>query len=555
VGFSEFFPLDFFFFFFTNFFLNFFFLFFFFFFFFFSFFLSSLSLEMPRPVLTAAGALALLCLAPHATQGFTETLECGDAMALASKGPFTPGEWLRYPSIGDATEMLSARSGGKAHPAEAHAAKLAGTKAALGATKAELLARESLRYDIIANSTEPGSRSRFQVVCYGKPEGSPVTFGDSVALRLLHRDEFLTDGHDGDLSDLYHSLSTNERDRNFATIARGVDVGHGHYAPPKQGAVFQFFDPASPSSRAQVSTNSTVVLRSSNLQTLTIEKPVLGLPFRRRAELRVLTADDLVLDKKGNKVNVTESAAGRVDWTSEEYSKAARTSYPGEATFLTRVLCATSGGKLCGGRGVCRRGRCDCLIEYDGMACELKRQFATCHLTGDPHVQTFDGRRFNVFSEGEYLAYYNPDAAAGVEEKSTESLTVTMRKAASGITSSVASAVVRSRGVAVAVAADGQVTVDCGSTIAKKVRRRGGHGLAIKGSDLRIRWQPKARRWRISSGASGLVVWVESFGWGVNVWARTFQVPRGVSTGLCGNYNGDVSVFYFILFIFLFLRG
>lgn len=502
-----------------------------------------------------SGLLPLLAAAPLAVLGggHTETLECGDALSLASRGPFTPGQWVRVPSRVHAREMLKDDQKRDGHDAKgAQAAESAAERRVdaiiakgetRGATRAELLAREALRFDVVANGTYPGSRTRFQVVCYGKDEGETVNYGDTVALRVLHRDQFLTDGHGGDLKDLYHSLDSGERDRNFATLARGIPRGgdgSGHFAPPERGAEFQFFDPSRPNARGAVTNNVTVVLRSTNLQTLTVEKPVLGLPYRQRVELRVLTADDLVLNHRGEHIDREASSKGLVDWSDDARAKASRgrTEYPAEALFLPRVLCATSNGRLCNGKGVCRKGRCDCAIEYDGPACEFKRQFATCHVTGDPHVQTFDGRRYNVFSQGEYLAYYNPDATPLPERKSTESVTVTMKKLPSGVTSSTNSVTVRSRKVAVKVTTNGQVTVDCGKSIAKKVRRKGGHGLAIPGSDLRVRWLRNSRRWRISSGASGLVVWVESFGWGVNVWVRTFQVPRGVSTGLCGNYNG-----------------
>jgi hypothetical protein len=283
-------------------------------------------------------------------------------------------------------------------------------------------------------------------------------------------------------------------------------------ALPEPGDEFTLFNgqTGNLNDRSVIRDNSTVVLRTHKLQTVLLEKPVRGvLEYRKRLELKVLGGDELGLDP-------------------------ANSTFPVESRWWLRVLCATNNGQLCSGRGACKAGKCQCGIEYDGPACQFKRKFAFCHVTGDPHVQTFDRKRYNVFSEGEFLAYSNVDSG------NNEAVTVSMAKVKSTITSVVRRVAVRQGSTIVTVGASNEVQVNCGRGMARLIKSKKDEGLIVKGTNLSVRWQKEARRWRISSGDSGLVVWVKSYSWGISVWVRAFTAPRGIARGLCGNFDGDM---------------
>src|SRR5438105_643188 len=106
---------------------------------------------------------------------------------------------------------------------------------------------------------------------------------------------------------MFNVLDRSTRKRTFLSAHRSQ--------APFLGDEFILFNPDDLNDRSIIYDNATIVLRSMKLQTVTVEKPILGLKYRRRLELKMLGADVL-----GNK---------------QGYGR-----FPGSAKFNLRIMCA-----------------------------------------------------------------------------------------------------------------------------------------------------------------------------------------------------------------------
>jgi hypothetical protein len=71
-------------------------------------------------------------------------------------------------------------------------------------------------------------------------------------------------------------------------------------------------------------------------------------------------------------------------------------------------LCPTHGGRMCNGVGSCNAGKCQCPGGYFGTACQQQGVSKYCYACNDPHYKSFWGRRFDLYSTGEWVLHYWP---------------------------------------------------------------------------------------------------------------------------------------------------
>jgi hypothetical protein len=196
-------------------------------------------------------------------------------------------------------------------------------------------------------------------------------------------------------------------------------------------------------------------------------------------------------------------------------------------------MCPFSGGKLCAGKGKCNYStkRCECYALHGGVACDEKREWATCTAVGDPHWRTFDGLTHNVYHVfGESLQYFrddDPNREAVVLNVAPYNRVATAKGYA--IRRDLDIVKINPLNAAKAVT----VELNCKDITAAVVAAKGTYktksGLVVRKRGIEVR----------VTSPSGLELTVLTYWWGQNMYLRSLMPKDGLTRGLCGNFNGN----------------
>jgi hypothetical protein len=189
-------------------------------------------------------------------------------------------------------------------------------------------------------------------------------------------------------------------------------------------------------------------------------------------------------------------------------------------------------GRLCSNRGKCMPGgsRCVCNVDYAGRTCQYRKVAGSCTSGGDPHWNSFDGRRFDYYVAGEYLQYQSKDPATGGEAITANFVQCNGRAACNN-------ALMFKRGEdVVKIGAGCSLSVNCGANIAPEIRRGKTHRTD---SGLVVSWQ--APLFVVKSTATGTTLRGSCSSMPYSMAVNINQPRRGNILGMCGDFDGNPS--------------
>jgi hypothetical protein len=189
-------------------------------------------------------------------------------------------------------------------------------------------------------------------------------------------------------------------------------------------------------------------------------------------------------------------------------------------------------GNICSNHGTCTPGGravCVCNADFAGRFCQFRKRAAHCTSGGDPHWVSLDGRHFDYYVGGEYLQYQDP---TDPERESIVAQFVPCNGRAA-----CNSALMFKRGKDVVKVAGGcQLTVNCGGDISAEVKAGRPRTTEM---GLTVRWA--APNFVITSAATGTSLTALCGGLPYNMAININAAPRGISLGMCGNFDGNPS--------------